>query len=113
MLARVLSMRRGAYMEEEDELDKHSQDDSKTRKHLSIATRITKYFTATCYLCSITIATIIILIITSYFLQSRDLLCISSIFSFDRLSHSRFFGLDGLDSGFGALGVPGICADSG
>ncbi|KAJ0613571.1 hypothetical protein HanRHA438_Chr02g0048611 [Helianthus annuus] len=82
MLARVLSMRRGAHTEEEDELDEHSQDDSKTRKHLSIATRITNYFTRTGYL------------------------CVSSISSFDRLSRTRFFGLDGLDSDFGALGVP-------
>ncbi|XP_022009974.1 uncharacterized protein LOC110909242 isoform X1 [Helianthus annuus] len=106
MLARVLSMRRGAHTEEEDELDEHSQDDSKTRKHLSIATRITNYFTRTGYLCPTIITAIIILIITSYFLQSRDLLCVSSISSFDRLSRTRFFGLDGLDSDFGALGVP-------
>ncbi|KAF5787810.1 hypothetical protein HanXRQr2_Chr10g0457031 [Helianthus annuus] len=106
MLARFLSMRRGAHMEEEDKLDEHSQDDSKTRKHLSIATRITSYFTRTDYLCPVTIAAIIILIITSYFLQSRDLLCVSSVSSFDRLSRSWFFCLDGIDSDFGALGVP-------
>ncbi|KAJ0793060.1 hypothetical protein HanOQP8_Chr01g0025431 [Helianthus annuus] len=78
---RVLSMRRGAHLEEEDELDEHSRDNSKTRKHLSIATRITNYFTRTGYLCPITIAAIIILIITSYFLQSHDLLCFSSVSS--------------------------------
>ncbi|KAJ0520746.1 putative chlorophyll A-B binding protein [Helianthus annuus] len=38
--------------------------------------------------------------------MSRDLLCVLSISSFDRLSCSRFFGLGDLNSDFGALDVP-------
>ncbi|KVH97987.1 hypothetical protein Ccrd_023797 [Cynara cardunculus var. scolymus] len=104
MLERVLSMRRGAHME--DEGDEHQGDESKTKKHLSIAIRITNYFTRTGYLCPIILIAIAILLISSFFVRSHDLLCVSSISSFDRLSRSRFFGLDGLESDFGSLGVP-------
>lgn len=90
----------------EDEGDEHEGDESKTKKNLSIAIRITNYFTRTGYLCPIILLTILILLISSFFVRSRDLLCVSSISSFDRLSRNRFFGLDGLESDFGSLGVP-------
>ncbi|GJV11757.1 hypothetical protein Tco_1353298 [Tanacetum coccineum] len=45
-------------------------------------------------------------VIGSYFVGSGDdLLCVSSVSFVDRLSRNRFFGLDGLDSDFGTLGV--------
>ncbi|KAJ9559648.1 hypothetical protein OSB04_004808 [Centaurea solstitialis] len=107
MLERMMSMRRGAHMEDDEGDEEGIGDESKTKKHLSIATRITNYFTRTGYLCPIIILTAIaIFTISSFFVTSRDLLCVSSVSSFDRLSRSRFFGLDGLESDFGSLGVP-------
>lgn len=100
----ALSMRRTAQFG--DEGDEHQEDGSKTRKQLSIATRVTNYLTRTGYLWPILFLAIVIFVIYSFFIRSRNLICVSSISSFDRLSRTRFFGLDGLESDFGSLGVP-------
>ncbi|KAI3766600.1 hypothetical protein L2E82_16664 [Cichorium intybus] len=100
----ALSLRRAAHFG--DEGDEHQEDGSKTRKQLSIAMRVTNYLTRTGYLWPIILLAILIFVIASLFLHSRDLVCVSSISSFDRLSRTRFFGLDGLESDFGSLGVP-------
>ncbi|CAH1422628.1 unnamed protein product [Lactuca virosa] len=100
----ALSMRRTAQFG--DEGDEHQEDGSKTRKQLSIATRVTNYLTRTGYLWPILFLAIVIFVIYSLFIRSRNLVCVSSISSFDRLSRTRFFGLDGLESDFGSLGVP-------
>ncbi|GKA18771.1 hypothetical protein Tco_0698686 [Tanacetum coccineum] len=107
MLDRDLSMRRGTH-DDDDNSSNNQNDESKPKKDFSIIThRITNYFTRTGYICPIIVIALIILIIGSYFVGSGgDLLCVSSVSSFDRLSRNRFFGLDGLESDFGTLGVP-------
>ncbi|CAI9281183.1 unnamed protein product [Lactuca saligna] len=100
----AVSMRRTAQFG--DEGDEHQEDGSKTRKQLSIATRVTNYLTRAGYLWPILFLAIVIFAIYSLFIRSGNLVCVSSISSFDRLSRTRFFGLDGLESDFGSLGVP-------
>ncbi|KVI05940.1 hypothetical protein Ccrd_015699 [Cynara cardunculus var. scolymus] len=110
MKENALSLRRGPHISDE-EGDEHQGDDgSKTRKHLSIAIRVTNYLTRIGYLWPIILVAILIFIISSLFVHSRDLVCISSVSSCDRFSRTRFFGLEGLESDFGSLGVP-CCID--
>lgn len=89
-------------------------DESKT-KHISLAMRATNFFTRTGtgtgmtvggYLWPSLFITLVILSLVSLFIHSRDLVCVSSVSSFDLHSRLRFFGLDALDSDFGSLGVP-------
>lgn len=105
MLERVLSLRRSAQINEEGE---EEGDESKT-KHISLAMRATHFFTRTGtvgYLWPSLFMTLLLLSLVSLFIHSRDLVCVSSVSSFDLHSRLRFFGLDGLDSDFGSLGVP-------
>ncbi|KAJ9568291.1 hypothetical protein OSB04_004257 [Centaurea solstitialis] len=107
MVENALSLRRGPHLDDDDEEEHHGDDGSKTRKHLSIPTRITNYLTRTGYLFwPILLLAIVIFTISSLFLHHRDLVCVTSVSSFDQISRSRFFGLDGLESDFGSLGVP-------
>lgn len=107
MSENALSLRRATHLDNDEEEDSHQGGDgSKSRKHFSIAIRISNYLTRTGYICPIILLVIAILVICSLFLHSRDLICVSSIDSFDRIARTRFFGLEGLDSDFGALGVP-------
>ncbi|KAL1810849.1 hypothetical protein ACET3Z_020914 [Daucus carota] len=108
MLERVLSLRRGAQINEDGD---EEADESKT-KHISLAMRATQYFTrpgtgiTVGYLWPSLFITLVVLSLVSLFIHSRDLVCVSSVSSFDLNSRLRFFGLDGLDSDFGSLGVP-------
>ncbi|XP_022844663.1 uncharacterized protein LOC111367831 [Olea europaea var. sylvestris] len=111
MLERALSTRRPAQFTDDggtaadDEANEETGDESKTRKHISIAMRVTNYLTRTGYLCPILIFGLVIIIISSLVFRSRDLVCISASSS-DHISRLRFFGFDGLESDFGSLGVP-------
>ncbi|KAK6125007.1 hypothetical protein DH2020_041281 [Rehmannia glutinosa] len=110
MLERALSIRRPPHASEdagaaEDEGGDETGDESKTRKHISMAVRITNYLTRTGYLWPILVIGLIIVIISSVIISSRDLVCISASSS-DHISRLRFFGFDELESDFGSLGVP-------
>lgn len=105
ILERALSARRGAQVSEEGDED----DESKTRKHISLAMRATNFLTRPYtggYLWPFLFISLILLVILSLFIHSRDLVCVPSVSSFDLNSRLRFFGLDGLESDFGSLGVP-------
>ncbi|GFP85654.1 hypothetical protein PHJA_000709100 [Phtheirospermum japonicum] len=79
-------------------------DESKTRKHITSAMRVTNYLIRTGYLWPILILGVAIVIISSIVIHSRDLVCISASSS-DHISR-LFFGSDELESDFGSLGVP-------
>ncbi|XP_042492110.1 uncharacterized protein LOC122071768 [Macadamia integrifolia] len=98
MLETVLSMRRGTQFSEEGDED----DESKTRKNISFAMRVTKLMTKIWVLWPL-IVLFVILLLVSIVIHSRDLVCVSS---FEPYSRMNFFGIDGLDSDFGSLGVP-------
>ncbi|KAA8540388.1 hypothetical protein F0562_024693 [Nyssa sinensis] len=100
MLERVLSARRAAQFSEEGDED----DESKTRKHISFATRATNYLTRTGYLWPCLFLCLGVLLVSSLIIHSRNSVCISS--SSDPISRMRFFGFDELESDFGSLGVP-------
>ncbi|PIN12242.1 hypothetical protein CDL12_15144 [Handroanthus impetiginosus] len=85
----------------EDDGGDETADKSKTRKHISVAMRITNYLTRTGYMWPVLIMALAIVIICSLVVHLRDLVCISASSS-DHIS--RLF--DGLESDFGALGVP-------
>ncbi|XP_068648741.1 uncharacterized protein [Aristolochia californica] len=77
-------------------------DESKTRKGISVASRITHQiarigFAGQC------LAVFLLLLFVSLYLHTRNGVCVSPLPSFTRMS---FFGIDGLDSEFGSLGVP-------
>ncbi|KAL2516190.1 hypothetical protein Fot_30182 [Forsythia ovata] len=111
ILERALSTRRPAQFTDDggggadDEANEEKGDESKTRKPISVALRVTNYLTRTGYLWPILIFGIVIIIISSLVIHSRDLVCISASSS-DHISRLRFFGFDGLESDFGSLGVP-------
>ncbi|CAL5199913.1 unnamed protein product [Lathyrus oleraceus] len=110
MLERTLSSRRGNSHGEGDE-DILNDDESKTKKQQYILFRFTNRFStylsrngSQCVLCGAT--ALILLLIFSLFFTSRNFVCISSSSFFKPAARAAFFGLDGLDSDFGALGVP-------
>lgn len=110
MLERALSIRRPPHPSEvagpaEGDGDDVTGDESKNRKHMSIAMRVTNYLTRTGYIWPIIVIGLIIIIILSVIVRSQDLVCISASSS-DYISRLRFFGFDGLESDFGSLGVP-------
>lgn len=100
MLERVLSSRRAAPANDDGD------DESKTRKHISIATRITNYLIRTGHIWPcLLIGLVIVLLVTSFVYHTRDLVCISASSS-SHSSRLRFFGFEGLETDFGSLGVP-------
>lgn len=118
MLERALSSRRGA-AHSDDEEDAvtggggggDDDDESKTKKHQHIffyaTKRASNYFTRigsfTYWLCALALF-LILFILSSLLFSSRGFVCISS--SYSPVSRAGFFGFDGLESDFGALGVP-------
>ncbi|KAL5075216.1 hypothetical protein RYX36_014200 [Vicia faba] len=110
MLERTLSSRRDNSHSEGDE-DILNDDESKTKKQQYILFRFTNRFstylsrTATHCVPCLALA-YILLIIFSFFFTSRNFVCISASSFFKPAARAAFFGLDGLDSDFGALGVP-------
>lgn len=111
MLERVLSTRRTPHAGEdgasanEEGGGEETGDESKTRKHISVAMRISNYLARTGYIWPILIIGLSFVIISSFIYHTHDLVCIS-VSSSDHTSRLRFFGFDGLDSDFGSLGVP-------
>ncbi|KAL3840874.1 hypothetical protein ACJIZ3_025465 [Penstemon smallii] len=106
VLERALSTRRPPHATEDAEEDGCGDDDvSKTRKHISIVTKVTNYLTRSGYVWPIIIIGLVIVIISSVIIHSQDLVCISVSYS-DHISRLRFFGFDGHESDFGSLGVP-------
>ncbi|KAK3027074.1 hypothetical protein RJ639_040906 [Escallonia herrerae] len=103
MLERVLSLRRGTPSDDDGAA---GGDESKTRKHASFAIRATNYMARTGYLWPCLILALVLLVIFSVIIHTRDLVCVSSVSSFDPASRLRFLGFDGLDSDFGSLGIP-------
>ncbi|KAL6563242.1 hypothetical protein OROHE_005829 [Orobanche hederae] len=78
-------------------------DESKNRKHVSAAMRVTSYLIRTGYLWPVLILGLAVVLISSLVIHSRDLVCISA--SSDHISR-LFFGFDGFEYGFGSLGFP-------
>lgn len=110
MLERALSVRRSPHATDDaaffdDGAADETGDESKTRKHISMAMRLTNFLTRTGYLWPILVIALLIVIIFSIIINSRDLVCISASTS-DHISRLRFFGFDALESDFGSLGVP-------
>ncbi|CAN4088957.1 unnamed protein product [Withania somnifera] len=99
MLERVLSSRRGAPVNDDGD------DESKTRKHIYIGTRITNYLIRNGHLWPCLLIGLVIVLVTSFIYHTSDLVCISASSS-DHISRLRFFGFDGLETDFGSLGVP-------
>ncbi|PWA36925.1 hypothetical protein CTI12_AA595300 [Artemisia annua] len=103
----ALSLRRAPHLSDEDDSSSQNDDGSKTRKYPSLTNRISNYFTRTGYICPILLLVIVIVfIISSVVVKSRDMICVTEITSFDRVSRARYFGLEGVEDDFGALGVP-------
>ncbi|XP_038718156.1 uncharacterized protein LOC120011161 [Tripterygium wilfordii] len=111
MLERVLSTRlRGPSPHSDDPAAESADenaavDESKTkRQHISLLA--SNYMSHVGHLwpgpCLVLCLLVVVLLITSLHFQSRSLVCSSA---YDR-SGVGFFGLDGLDSDFGGLGVP-------
>ncbi|CAI9114166.1 OLC1v1014825C1 [Oldenlandia corymbosa var. corymbosa] len=114
MLERALSLstrRSPPVSEDMDDVDDKEVggrgDESKNhRMHFSIAAmRFTHYFTRTGYLWPLIILGILIFVVCSIFLHTRDLVCLKAATS-DHISRLRFFGFDDVESDFGSLGVP-------
>ena len=105
MLERVHSARRPAQFSggEVGGDDENDGDESKTRKHISVAVRATNYLTRTGYLWPFLVLCLVLVLVSSLLIRSRSLVCVSS--SYDPVSRMRFFGYDEPDSDFGSLGV--------
>lgn len=107
MLERALSSRRVPHHSGDIDDDDDDDDVSKTKKHnFSFFThRISNYFVriGPIWACLALVALILLLISSLIFFHSRRFVCVSS---YDPVSRSGFFGMDGLDSDFGSLGVP-------
>ncbi|CAK8535823.1 unnamed protein product [Lathyrus sativus] len=110
MLERTLSSRRGNSHGEGDE-DIFNDDESKTKKQQYILFRFTNRFStylsrtgSQCVPC--VVIALILFLSFSFFFTSRNFVCISSSSFFKPAARAAFFGLDGLDSDFGVLGVP-------
>ncbi|KAJ6308998.1 hypothetical protein OIU76_018567 [Salix suchowensis] len=105
MLDRVLSSRRVTSHLDASEMDA-SADDSKTKKQ-NLSLLASNYLSRLSHFCICPTACLIIclllavILITSLALHSRSFVCIS-----DAGSRAGFFGLEGLESDFGSLGVP-------
>lgn len=107
MLDRALSSRRVPHHSGDIDDDDDDDDVSKTKKHnFSFFThRLSNYFVriGPIWACLALLALILLLISSLIFFHSRRFVCVSS---YDPVSRSGFFGMDGLDSDFGSLGVP-------
>lgn len=105
-LERAVSSRRAPHHSGDfDDDDDH--DVSKTKKNrFSLFThRLSIYFTriGPIWACLALVGLILLMISSLIFFHSRRFVCVSS---YDPVSRSGFFGMDGLDSDFGSLGVP-------
>ena len=111
MLERALSSRRGAAHGDDPAIDIDDTVNGKTKKNQQsffYATRVSNYLTrlgsGSPWPCAIVLFLIpLLVLVSSLFLSSHGLVCISS---YDPVSRANFFGFDGLESDFGALGVP-------
>ncbi|KAG6398078.1 hypothetical protein SASPL_139529 [Salvia splendens] len=96
MLERALSIRRSPHATDDAScLDDGAGDESKTRKHISIAMRASNFLTRTGYIWPVLIIVLLIVIILSVIINSRDLVCISASTS-DHLSRSQNLAIMGL-----------------
>ncbi|QCE08976.1 hypothetical protein DEO72_LG10g195 [Vigna unguiculata] len=120
MLERTLSTRRVNSYGEGDAEAGGGADESKTKKHQHIFFRLTTR--ASNYLARIAgsgsfylpciVVSLFLFFCLSFLFTSRGFVCISS--SYRPVSRTAFFDFDGIDSDFGALGVPcckSLCAD--
>ncbi|XP_057724891.1 uncharacterized protein LOC130940694 [Arachis stenosperma] len=123
MLERALSSRRGTLFADDDESSASAAnaDESKTKKNNNILFRATNrasnYISrllgttasassssSTSYwLCAAVFLLLVVFAASSLLFTSRGFVCISS---YNPVSRAGFFGLDGLASDFGTLGVP-------
>ncbi|XAR50663.1 hypothetical protein NMG60_11005048 [Bertholletia excelsa] len=105
MLERALSLsaRRGAQVTDEGD-DDNDGDESKTKKHMSLALRATNYLTRVGYLWPCLVLCLILLLVSSLIIHSRNFVCISS--ASDPVTRMRFFGYEEPETDFGSLGVP-------
>ncbi|XP_047941840.1 uncharacterized protein LOC125188823 isoform X2 [Salvia hispanica] len=102
LLEGTVSTRRPPHASENGTGGEEFADESKTRKHMSIAIRITNYLTRTGYLWPILVSAFVVVIIYSLVSRSLDFVPASSSSGISRL----FFPVDAVESDFGALGVP-------
>ena len=103
MLESVLSARRSSPKAEDGDGD----DDSKTRKHVSLPVRVTKIVGGSLRAGSVIQCVVLALVMFSlgFFLsRSRNFACIGQREMLPRLA--VFENMDGLASDFGSLGVP-------
>jgi len=105
MLDRVLSSRRVTSHLDDSDTDA-SADNSKTKKQ-NLSLLASNYLSRLSHFCFCPTASLLlcllldIVLITSLAFHSRSFVCVS-----DPGSRVGFFGLDGLESDFGSLGVP-------
>ncbi|XP_057457900.1 uncharacterized protein LOC130748676 [Lotus japonicus] len=108
MLERSLSSRRGNPPGEDDD-DGVTTDESKTKKHQHLLFRnyLSRIAAASSgsYLPCVAVVLLLLLALSFVFSSRAGFVCISSS-SYQPVSRAGFFGLDGLDSDFGVLGVP-------
>ncbi|XP_065867536.1 uncharacterized protein [Euphorbia lathyris] len=112
MLERVLSSRRASSYSDDAFSDSDtspiSADESKTKKQ-SLSLLLANHLSRFSHFCScptlflIISLLVVVVSISSLLIHSRNFVCISP---FDPATRVGFFGLDGLESDFGALGVP-------
>ena len=126
MLERALSSRRGTLLADDDDSSSAAAaasngDESKTKKQNNIlfraTTRATNYISrmlgsaggcgavggSSYWPCAAAFLLLVVFAASSLLFTSRGFVCISS---YDPVSRAGFFGLDGLESDFGTLGVP-------
>lgn len=102
LLEGTISTRRPPHAAEDGGGGGEAADESKTRKHMSVAIRVTNYLTRTGYVWPVLVTTVAVVAIYTLVVRSRDLVPSSSTNGISRL----FFPIDGVESDFGSLGVP-------
>lgn len=112
MLERALSSRIRFNPNGDPDTDAVNGDESKTKKQQHILFRVTNrasnYLSrwgGQYYVPCVAIS-LLLLLALSFVFTSRSFVCISSSSFYHPVSRAGFFGLDGLDSDFGVLGVP-------
>lgn len=109
VLERVHSVRRPAQFSG-DGVEDDNDDESKTRKHISLVMRATNYLTRLTTGCNLwpyflVPSFLLLILFSSLLIASRSSVCVVSS-AYDPVSRMRFFGYQDPDSDFGSLGVP-------
>lgn len=103
MLESVLSARRSSPKAEDGDGD----DESKTRKHVSLPARLTKFVSGSVRAGSVAqyiVLSVVMFFLGSFLSRSRSFVCVGPNETLPRLA--VFENVEGLASEFGSLGVP-------